>query len=207
MTKSEIREQMHEKRRQMSDDDLLDASRTIAGKLADLDVFHRSWLFCSYLGIGDEIPTRYMIRACFAAGRSVCVPAWDALNSCYALFAFDEGMRLVKGRKGIREPAVKIPVLPWDVDLFILPGLAFDLRGGRLGYGGGHYDRILAKANRVSIKVAVGFDWQVQEDDLPLAEHDIRADWILTDKRTINCRAELAKTAAAVPPSTPAAPT
>jgi 5-formyltetrahydrofolate cyclo-ligase len=190
MTKDEIRDQMRTRRSQVSDDELLEAGRDIAERLREMDCFQRSWRFCCYLGVGDEIPTRYIIRTCFESGREVCVPAWDSLNSRYGLFAFDEGMRLVKGRKGIREPEVKVPVQPWDVDVFVLPGLAFDLRGGRLGYGGGHFDRILAKAHSACNKVAVAFDWQVQETDLPLTEHDIRTDWILTSTRMIDCRAK-----------------
>lgn len=189
MTKDEIREQMRTRRRQVSTEDLRKAGRVISQSLLQLECFSRAWRFCSYLSIDNEIPTRYIIRTCFAAGREVCVPAWDAINHRYDLYAFDAGMQLVKGHKGIREPAVKIPLPPWDVDLFILPGLAFDLHGGRLGYGGGHYDRLLAQANVVCAKVAVGFDWQVQETDLPLTKHDVHVDWIITDKRTIDCRA------------------
>lgn len=188
MTKSEIREQMQERRRQLSDHDLRQAGRDITERLTQLDCFQRSWRTCCYLSINHEIPTRYIVRACFDTGREVCVPAWDSVSRGYGLFAFAPGMQLVMGRKGIREPSVKDPVLPWDVDLFVLPGLAFDPHGGRIGYGGGHFDRILAKANRICAKVAVGFDWQVLETDLPLSEHDIRVDWIVTDTRVIDCR-------------------
>jgi hypothetical protein len=131
-------------------------------------------------------------------------------------------MRLITGHHGIREPAIRIPVLPWDVDAFILPGLAFDEQGGRLGYGAGHYDAILAKANKTAPKIALCYDWQVVEQPLPQDAHDMRMDWIVTDKRVINCvenrraqvpinvngqpsrnSADLIRSGAAQPPRTP----
>jgi 5-formyltetrahydrofolate cyclo-ligase len=191
----------------MSGHDLRAAGRAIAERLTHLECFSRSWRFCCYPSIPGDIPTHRIIRACFDAGREVCVPAWDAVDRRYGVYALDPGMLLTRGPKGIREPAVKIPVPPRDVDLFVLPGLAFDLAGGRLGYGGGHYDRILAKAHRGCSKVALALDWQVLDAELPLTEQDIRADWILTDTRTIDCRARRAAERSVVdnhqPPSGP----
>jgi 5-formyltetrahydrofolate cyclo-ligase len=95
--------------------------------------------------------------------------------------------KLITGKLGIREPRKRIPVLPLDVDLFILPGLAFDTQGGRLGFGAGIYDDILSRARKSSPKIAIGYDWQVLDEPLPLEPHDIRMDWIVTDKRVISC--------------------
>jgi len=79
--------------------------------------------------------------------------------------------------------------MPWDVDAFILPGLAFDRQGGRLGYGAGYYDRILAKASRTALKIAVCYDWQMLDTPLPQEPHDIPMDWIITEKRALRCEA------------------
>jgi 5-formyltetrahydrofolate cyclo-ligase len=192
MTKADIRNRARERRKEATTQDRHRAGRAIARQFADLAFFRRAWRFCTYLALQGEIPTRYLIRACFDAGREVCVPAWDPIQRRYDLFAFDPSMHLVRGPLGIREPAVRIPIPPWDVAIFILPGLAFDTRGGRIGYGGGHFDRILAQAHGASLKVAVGFDWQVQDEVLPLSDHDIRVDWILTESRAIDCRANRA---------------
>jgi 5-formyltetrahydrofolate cyclo-ligase len=107
----------------------------------------------------------------------------------YGLFAYDPHMPLITGHRGIREPAVHIPILPWNVDCFIVPGLAFDSHGGRLGYGKGYYDRILAQTARTVPIIAVCYDWQVVDDPLPLEPHDIRIHMIITDQRLITCAA------------------
>ena len=94
--------------------------------------------------------------------------------------------------------------MPWDVDAFILPGLAFDAQGGRLGYGAGYYDRILSKAARNAPKIALCYDWQVLEEPLPQEPHDIPVDWIVTDTRVIDCTAN--RKAAGSEVAVPAAP-
>jgi 5-formyltetrahydrofolate cyclo-ligase len=75
--------------------------------------------------------------------------------------------------------------------MFILPGLAFDMQGGRLGYGAGVYDAILSQARKRAPKIALCYDWQVLEEPLPLEAHDIRLDWIVTERRVIKCKEQI----------------
>ena len=187
MNKDEIRADMLARRRTINDHTRRQAGKEIARRLLETDAFARSWRFCCYLSARHEVSSRYILRAVFDAGREACVPCWDPVARTYSLFAYDPGMPLVTGPKGIREPAVRIPIIPWNVDCFIIPGLAFDIHGGRLGYGKGYYDRILARAARTARIVAVGYDWQVTEAPLPLESHDIRAHLIATDTRLITC--------------------
>jgi 5-formyltetrahydrofolate cyclo-ligase len=187
MTKDEIRADMLARRRDVDDTTRRDAGRKIAKRVAESDAFARSWRFCCYLSTPREVTSRYILRAVFDAGREACIPAWDPIDKTYGLFAYDPSMPLITGHKGIREPAVRIPIIPWDVDCFIIPGLAFDSHGGRLGYGKGYYDRILAQAVRTVRIIAVCYDWQVVSDPLPLEPHDIRVHMIITDQRLITC--------------------
>ncbi|MEI8353625.1 MAG: 5-formyltetrahydrofolate cyclo-ligase [Lentisphaerota bacterium] len=187
MTKAELRADMLARRRDVDDTTRRDAGRAIAKRLAESDAFTRSGRFCCYLSTPHEVTSRYILRAVFDAGREACIPAWDPIDVTYGLFAYDPSMPLITGHKGIREPAVRIPILPWNVDCFIVPGLAFDSHGGRLGYGKGYYDRILAQAARTVRIVAVCYDWQVIDDPLPLEPHDIRVHMIITDQRLITC--------------------
>lgn len=189
MTKDELRQQMRERRKAVSQDDRRAAGKAICKKMVnDCRLWPRSWHISLYLSTWHEIPTRYIARAAWETEREVCVPAWSKSANAYKLYALTPQTKLLTGHHGIREPAVRQPVMPWDVDAFILPGLVFDLCGGRLGYGGGHYDRILAKANPIAIKIAIGYDWQVVEAPLPQEAHDIAMDWIVTDTRLIDCR-------------------
>jgi 5-formyltetrahydrofolate cyclo-ligase len=96
--------------------------------------------------------------------------------------------KLITGKLGIREPQKRIPIAPLDIDAFIIPGLAFDAQGGRLGFGAGIYDEILSQARKSAPKNAICYDWQVLKEPLPLEPHDICMDWIVTDKRVIACK-------------------
>jgi 5-formyltetrahydrofolate cyclo-ligase len=190
-TKDEIRLEMREKRKKITQEERREASKAITKNLVEGDVrlFLWAWRICMYLSTPHEIPTRYIARATWEAGRELCVPYWSVSQEEYKLSLMEPSTKLVTGKMGIREPQVRIPVQPFDVDVFIIPGLAFDMRGGRLGYGAGIYDDLLSQARKISQKIAVCYDWQVLEEPLPLEPHDICVDWIVTDKRVISCKA------------------
>ena len=189
--KADLRRQMLDRRRAVSTD-----IRTSSGKAAcesiigaPLNLLTRAWRVCLYLSAAGEIPTRYIARAVWEAGREVCVPAWSSTEKAYKLYAIDPSTRLVTGHYGIREPALRVPVMTWDVDAFIIPGLAFDSHGGRLGHGAGYYDRILGKASRHAPKIGLCYDWQLVDAPLPQEPHDIAMDWVVTDTQAIPCAA------------------
>jgi len=187
--KQALRQQMRAKRHEVAAEARREAGRAIGERVigAPINLLTRAWRVCLYLSTRSEIPTRYLARAVWEESREVCVPAWSTSEKGYRLYALDPRMRLVTGHHGIREPEVRVPVMPWDVNAFILPGLVFDVFGGRLGYGAGYYDQILAKAGRNVLKIAVCYDWQVLDAPLPQEPHDIPMDWIVTEKRAIRC--------------------
>ncbi|HOF62458.1 MAG TPA: 5-formyltetrahydrofolate cyclo-ligase [Kiritimatiellia bacterium] len=190
--KQSICDAMREKRRAVSQETRREAGRAICERVIGppLNLLMRTWRICIYLSTRNEIPTRYIAREIWNAGREVCVPAWSTSENGYRLYAIDPAMRLISGHHGVREPEVRIPVMPWDVQVFIVPGLVFDTRGGRLGYGAGYYDRILAQAPRSALKIAVCYDWQVIDTPLPQKPHDIPMDWIVTEQRALRCETE-----------------
>jgi len=92
---------------------------------------------------------------------------------------------LVRHRLGMLEPAKNLPVVdPRKLDLVLVPGVAFDHRGGRLGFGGGFYDRFLPTTP--ALRVGVTYDRCLSED-LPCSDYDQRMDWIVTPTREIHC--------------------
>lgn len=95
--------------------------------------------------------------------------------------------KLQVGYRGIREP-VGPRIDPGDVDAVLLPGVAFDLHGGRLGQGGGHYDRLLASLPDAAVRVGACFSCQVVPD-VPRAEHDQPVDIVVTDRAVYRTRA------------------
>jgi 5-formyltetrahydrofolate cyclo-ligase len=189
-TKAEIRQEMRAKRIEVSQETRLEAGQEIAKKLVESEVrlLLKAWKVALYLSVTHEIPTRYIVRSIWEAGREIVVPYWSATQKSYQLTLMKPAANLIKGKMGIREPQERIPVSPVEVDAFILPGLAFDLQGGRLGYGAGIYDTILSQARKNTPKIAICYDWQILEDPLPLESHDVRMDWIVTEKRVINCK-------------------
>ena len=202
-SKDEIRCEMLDRRKDISQERRRYTAQEIASRITDgqIRLSMRSFRVCIYLSTKHEIPTRYIARAMWEAMRDVCVPAWNEMDKQYCLCELHPMMRLITGKYGIREPAEQIPIMPWDADSFILPGLAFDKHGGRLGFGKGIYDGILAKTNSTAVKVGICYDWQILDDPLPVEPHDISVDWVVSDKRVINCKQARASAAPPTPPA------
>jgi 5-formyltetrahydrofolate cyclo-ligase len=191
MDKESIRAQMRERRHEVTEEERRSASRAICDNLLEsrkIGLFLSCWRISAYLSTACEISTRRLVGEFWNASREVCVPVWNAENQCYDLSLLSPGVKLVKGPLGIREPVVRLPVPAWEVDAFIIPGLAFDMYGGRLGFGAGFYDKILAKRRHNARLIALCHDWQVIEDQpIPQEPHDVRMHWIVTEKRVIKC--------------------
>ena len=103
------------------------------------------------------------------------------------------GDALAEGPMHVPEPAVKRWVATGTIACFLVPGLAFDHQGGRIGHGAGFYDRLLATRAPESLCVAIGYDWQLVDDDLPQSAHDVRMDWIITPERTVRAGGDSAR--------------
>lgn len=191
MDKDSIREAMRTRRHEVTEEERKTAAKAVCQNLMEstkIGLLLSCWKISTYLSTSHELPTRYIVRAFWGAGREVNVPAWNEENKAYDLCAFLPGMKVIEGPLGVREPVVRFPVPAWDVDAFIIPGLVFDMYGARLGFGAGFYDRILAGARNAARLIAVCYDWQVIEDEqVPQEPHDIRVNWIVTDKRVIKC--------------------
>lgn len=133
-----------------------------------------------YLAKEDEIDLDpFIAEMAKRSGIRLAAPKWNAAARTYNLAVFS-GCDTVSGRYSIREPAGGKEVPPREVDVWIVPGLAFTSAGDRLGYGAGYYDRFLAEAAPDSLKLGVAYPFQIL-DALPVAGHDIRLDGIVTD--------------------------
>ena len=177
------------RRRALSDAERQAAAKNIALFFSGFAPFRRR-SFSAYLSHDNEIPTRHLIRQILAWNAACALPAWDPASKAYHLFAFHAQTPLVKGPYGIREPGQRIPVSAASVRLFLIPGVAFDNAGNRVGHGKGYYDTILANASSDAIKVGVCYDWQITNDPIPAESHDIAMDFLLTDRRVLCCNPE-----------------
>ena len=170
---------------------LAEEERQSAGR--DMGIFFKSFApfksrsCCAYLSHDNEIPTRHLIRVAFAWNAACAVPAWDAETKTYQLYAFHTQTKLVKGRHGIREPENRVLVSVASMRLLLIPGVAFDTAGNRVGHGKGYYDLLLAQAAPHAIKVGVCYDWQISPVPIPAEPHDIPVDFLLTNRRVHCC--------------------
>jgi 5-formyltetrahydrofolate cyclo-ligase len=139
-----------------------------------------------YWPMRDEIDVRPLLRTLSRQGISCVLPAviGKELPLIFRLWQLED--QLAAGTFGTSEPAADAPeMVP---TLLLTPLLAFDHSGGRLGYGGGFYDRSLAGLRRDGAVLAVGFAFDAQEvGEAPMAEFDQRLDWVVTESRIIHC--------------------
>jgi len=134
--------------------------------------------------IASELDIRPLIREALSAGKFTALPAFESDTQSYvARFVRDAVTDLVAGEFGILEPRSSCEPAPLNqLDLVLVPGVAFDAQGRRLGRGKGYYDRLLAQVRGTTCGVA--FDEQIVEA-VPVEPHDVRLNCILTPTRLI----------------------
>ena len=135
-----------------------------------------------FWSVGREIATQPLLEALHARGHRLALPVTPPRGAALAFRAWAPGDALAEGPLGTREPAGGEPVTP---DWLIVPLLAFDRTGARLGQGGGHYDRTLAGLPGAT---AIGVAYAAQEvPEVPVGPHDVRLAAIATERGLIRC--------------------
>ena len=173
----------------LAPEEIVSKSEAIHQRLLTLPEIADAATVCTYVSFRSEVQTLALIESLLARGKRVVVPLTRVNERRLDLVAIDNPAdELAPGYCGIPEPReTLLPrclVSPQNLDLIILPGSVFDLRGGRFGYGGGYYDRLLAQVPD-AVRIALAFELQIV-DRLVLAEHDELLDRIVTDKRIIS---------------------
>lgn len=167
-------------------------SQEITANFLKLPEFQRGENFFFYVNFRSEVETINLINICLGRGKKVAVPCTDP--ECHRLIpcqVFDLAQELRPGYCGIPEPdpAVGLRIPPEQIEIVILPGAAFDTQGGRLGYGGGYYDRFLARLAPQALRVGLAFEMQLVPV-IPLCSHDQKLDLLVTEKRIIKLEKE-----------------
>ena len=186
MDKSFLRKEMKYKRDNIDKNDKIIKDNIIKEKLKETKFYKNSRNIFIYLGFGSEIDTKLYIKEFLDEGKNVFVPRID--DDIMEAVKIDSLSNLVKNKYGILEPSCNLECNISncnDIDLIIVPGLAFDITGGRIGYGGGYYDKYLEGGFINVLKVALAYDFQVIEN-VPTDKYDIRVDYIITEKREID---------------------
>ncbi|PRR68698.1 5-formyltetrahydrofolate cyclo-ligase [Neomoorella humiferrea] len=164
-------------------------SEIIYNKLTGLPAWQQAEVVMSYVSFGSEVTTHALIKGALAVGKRVAVPLCVREGRCLIpseIFAFPDDLR--PGTWGILEPRQEClrPLDPQLIDLVIVPGVAFDRKGNRLGYGAGYYDRFLKTLRPGAAIIALAFSEQIVPD-VYAEDHDLPVDMVVTDEEVINC--------------------
>jgi 5-formyltetrahydrofolate cyclo-ligase len=187
MDKAQIRKLMLEKLKEQKKLDQEKKSGIIKDKLFGLEEFRKAKTVMFYVSLDYEVDTRKMIKETLRMGKVVVVPATvkkDRTIIPSRILNFDG--ELSPSNFGILEPRQQClrPVPKEDLDLIIVPGLAFDESGTRIGHGGGYYDRFLKKLSPHTKTIGLAFSFQVF-DRLPTGCHDVPVSRVISNEDAI----------------------
>lgn len=162
-------------------------SRAIANNLWKIEHFSRAKTIFVYVNFKSEVETLALIRQCLAQKIQISVPLTVPEKARLIPYVIhDPELDLRPGYCAIPEPVPErletIP--PRDIEVVILPGSVFDIHGGRLGYGGGYYDRFLEQEAPQALRIGFAYECQVVEA-LPLLPHDQRLHYLVTEERIV----------------------
>ena len=178
--KDELRQHYRALRERLSSEEVKAASIAVCTMLAEWPRLQEARHVLTYLAFRNELDLSYLLE--LLPRIHWAVPRVDRQR--LALHAY-QPERLVRHRFGMLEPAADLPPIDASVlDVVLVPGVAFDRRGGRLGFGGGFYDRFLPTTP--ALRVGVTHDRCVA-DELPMSERDQRMDWLFTPSQQIRC--------------------
>jgi 5-formyltetrahydrofolate cyclo-ligase len=165
-------------------EDRFQAARAVAERALALPAVAQARCVLAYAATAEELDPAPLVAALRARGARIAYPR-VCESGALTLHWCEEDAALARGYRGIAEPAADSPqASPDDFDLVLVPGVAFDASGARLGMGGGFYDRLLPRLSAGAMNVGLAFDEQIVER-VPAEEHDVRLGAVITPTRTL----------------------
>ncbi len=180
--KKEIRAEVKKRRREADEETLHEKSLQILERFRQLSAYKDASLLLAYVDAKREVETRLLMRCAWDDGKKVAAPRvdGDGIMHFYYLRSLKD---LEPGAFGIMEPRADCRICEPEEGLLLMPGVAFDEQGHRVGYGGGYYDRYLEKHPHL-IHIALAFEFQIFPE-VPSEKHDICPDLIVTENRIL----------------------
>jgi 5-formyltetrahydrofolate cyclo-ligase len=182
LDKAAVRKMMIRRRNDLTPDEVVDFSGKIEKNLFSCEDFLIRDSFLYYLSFGKEVRTDEMIACSLKLGKRVYVPriaeAENKLEIC-EIKSLDTGFHI--NDFGIREPSGVPAASPNKIDVIVTPGLAFDSSGGRIGFGGGYYDKLFMELPGNSLRLGVAYDFQIV-DSLHQDVWDKKVQKVFTEK-------------------------
>ena len=178
--KQVIRKDIAALKKKLSKETVIMLSRNICGRLVQTDLFQKADIVALYYSMSDEVQTSGLIDEWFNK-KKIVLPVISGEKINFHLY---KGKELLKeGALGIQEPASTDMVSPEEIDIFVVPGVAFDRTGNRLGRGKGYYDKYLTGTTKPLIGIC--FDFQLT-DSIPTEKHDVKMTMVITENITLS---------------------
>lgn len=185
--KLEIRNEIGKRLEALSKSDRSKKTITVANRLFEFANFLEAKISLLYMNSGNEVESAEIIKRCFNYNKVVVLPAFIKETYQMQLMKIDNlDADLRSGPRGVLEPdPARCKVVPIEnIDIAIIPGIAFDEKGGRIGTSEGYYDRFIPNLAITTRKVALAFEEQIIPQ-VPMESHDKYVDIIITDERII----------------------
>jgi len=185
--KEELRKEGMQIRKNLSETELLEKSKQIEKRLYKMKEFQQASTILFYVSYDNEVYTHDMIKENLSSGKNVVAPITDAEKHCLILSKLNNWEDLECSTYSILEPKKNcVREVSLDkIDLILVPGVVFDESGNRIGHGMGYYDKLLRNSKNAT-HVGLAFELQIV-DNIPVEEHDVKVDKIVTEERIINC--------------------
>jgi len=184
--KNFIRRKILSVRENHKEEERAEKDQRIKEKLFSLPEFEKAKCVLFYVSIKGEVRTYDMISDTLEKGKRVLVPLADLKKKDLLISEINDLDELSPGAFGIPEPKDPREFPLEKIDLVVIPGIAFDRKGNRVGYGMGFYDRFLKKLRKRTPLIALAYDFQIVSK-IPADDHDIRVHKIVTEKEVIEC--------------------
>lgn len=185
-----LRKEILKKRENIDIDNKEKMDKEIIKRFCESKYYKEAKRMFIYISYGTEINTKGIITKALNENKEIYVPRTEfhtRIMDAVEIISFDN---LIESSYGILEPLKEEPEInPNELDLIVVPGVAFDRNGGRMGYGAGFYDRYFKKIQKENVKritkIALAYDFQVV-DKVPMNKQDIPVDYIITEKEFID---------------------
>lgn len=182
MDKRQIRTEILEKRNRMTTDEREKAESIILKSLTIMPEFETAKTVASFVSFRNEIEMQTINQSILASRKKLVLPLIDMTLKTMHFYFVDDLNTLVKNSYGILEPnpSTHVQISNEDIELILTPGVAFDLQGYRLGYGGGFYDRFFTSLKKAIPSIGIAFECQVVSQ-LPIDDYDQKILKLLTE--------------------------
>ena len=174
------------KRNSLTKKQVKQRSNEVQKLVEELPEFKNAKCIMLYYGVNNEVETRSLIEKALSLGKRIALPATNFEKRAMVAREINSLDELAETSQGLLEPKTQKPVEAKEIDLIIVPGVAFDKTCSRIGRGMGFYDSLLRKTSTKIPLIGLCFEENLEEK-LPIESHDVKMNIVITDKKIIRC--------------------